>query len=169
MAATVEIHEMTATQTGFDRTGQQVRFYSSDKTATNDTTNPITIPGAASDHSFTKQLRFYIGATGPSGFIASLEWYSDGNLWNNAASKVLVQYDRADRTTWGANVDTDISGTDIANATLVSAATMAVPASQFTTTTTYHGGMLRLQMEVGAPASPGTLGNETITFTYNEQ
>lgn len=169
MAATVEIHEMSASQTGFDRTGQQIRFYSANVTATNALTNPITIPGAASDHSYTKQLRFYIGATGPSNYIASLKFYSDGTLWGGAtASRVLVEYDTQGQT-WAANVDTAINGTDVKNATLAAPATLCVNTATFSGTTTYHGALLRLQMEVGYQASPGTLGNETLTFQYDEQ
>lgn len=168
MAATVEIHEMTATQTGYDRTSQQVRFYSADSTATNALTNPITIPAAASDWSYSKQLRFYIGAGGPSNFIASLKFYSDSDMWNNAASKVVVYYDKEDMT-WGANVDTEISGTDVDGITSGAPATMCPITATYSSTTTYHGALLRLQMEVGNDASPGTLGNEVLTFSYDEQ
>jgi hypothetical protein len=169
MAATVQIHEMTASQTGYDRTSQQIRFYSTDSTATNAVTNPITIPAAASDWSYTKQLRFYIGATGPSNFIASLQFYSDGTLWGGpTASYVLVEYDKQGAT-WGANVDASIVGTSISTKTSGSPATMCPETATYSTTTTYHGALLRLQMEVGNEASPGTLGNETITFSYDEQ
>ncbi len=168
MAATVEIHEMSASQTGFDRTSQQIRFYSANSTATNALTNPITIPAAASDWSFTKQLRFYIGAGAPSNYIASLKFYSDGTVWGNAASKVLVEYDRQGAS-WSANVDASIMGTDIDGVTSGAPASMCPVTATYSTTTTYHGALIRLQMEVGNDASPGTLGNETVTFSYDEQ
>jgi hypothetical protein len=171
MAATIEIHEMTGTQSGYQRDGKTVRFYSSQTaTASQAVTNPLVIPSAVgSDFSYTKQLRFYMGATGPSGFVASLKFYSDGTMWNNEASFVLVEYDKANRTTWGANVDTAIAGTNIKGATSGAKASLCISASQFTSTSTYFGGMLRLQMEVGQEASPGTLGDKTITFQYDEQ
>ena len=171
MAATVEIHEMTASQTGYDRTSQQIRFYSSDSTATNALTNPITIPGAASDWSYTKQLRFYIGATGPSNFIASLKFYTNwtgGWGADPTASYVLVEYDKQGAT-WGANVDTAINGVNIETIDSGSPASMCPLTATYSATTTYHGALLRLQMEVGNEASPGTLGNQTVTFSYDEQ
>jgi len=170
MAATIEIHEMTATQAGFQRDGKTVRFYATETaTASQAATNPLVIPGAASDWSYTKQLRFYMGATGPSGFVASLKFYSDGTMWNTDASKVLVNYDKQNRTTWQANVDTDIGGANIRTVTSGAKASLCISASQFTSTSTYFGGMLRLQMEVGNDASPGTLGDKTVTFQYDEQ
>ena len=169
MAATVEIHEMEATQSGWQRDGKTVRFYATNATATQAATNPLVIPGAASDWSYTKQLRFYMGATGPSGYVASLKFYSDGTMWNNDASKVLVEYDKGDRSSWSANVDTSITGTNIINASVTNKASLCISASQFTSISTYFGGMLRLQMEVGNDASPGTLGDKTITFQYDEQ
>lgn len=168
MAATVQIHEMTASQTGFDRTSQQVRFYSADSTATNALTNPITIPSTGSDWSYTKQLRFYIGATGPSNYIASLKFYSDGDMWNNGASYVIVEYDKQGAT-WAANTSASIMGTDVDGITSGAPATLCPNTATYSTTTTYHGALLRLQMEVGNEASPGTLGNETLTFSYDEQ
>lgn len=170
MAATVEIHEMTATQTGLQRDGDKVRFYSSDTTATGALTNPVVIPTVASDWSYTKQLRFYMGTTGPSNYVASLRVYCDGQLWGaGTASKVRVQWDRLSRAAWSANVDTDINGTNIENATSANPATLCVPASTFNATDIYFGGIFRMQLEVGYQASPGTLRQETITFQYDEQ
>lgn len=172
MAAVVQIHDMTTgSETGNDRTGQQVRFYSSlNVTATNSTSNPITIPGAASDWSYTRQFRFYIGGTGPSNFISSLQFYSDGTLWGGpTASYVLVEYDKAGGAGNFPNVDTAIGGTSIAGVTSGAAATLCPLTATYSGTSKYIGSILRLQLEVGNEASPGTLGNETITFSYAEQ
>ena len=169
MAATVQIHELSASRTGYDRTSQQVRFYSADSTATNALTSPVTIPTSGSDWSYTKQLRFYIAGTGPSNWIASFKVYSDGTMWGGAtASYVLVEYDKS-ATTYSANTDSEISGTDISTETSVSPATLCDQTATFSGTSTYYGSLLRLQMEVGNQASPGTLGNETLTFSYDEQ
>lgn len=172
MAATVQIHDMTtASVTGNDRTGQQVRFYSAlNVTATNSTANPITIPGAASDWSFTRQFRFYIGGTGPSNFISSLQFYSDGTLWGGpTASYVLIEYDKFAPSGFTANTDSAIGGTSIAGVTSGAPATLCVNTATYSGTSRYMGSLLRLQLEVGNEASPGTLSNETITFSYNEQ
>ena len=168
MAAIVQIHEMTASRSGEDRTGDQVRFYSTDTTATGSTSNPITIPTTGSDWSYTKQLRFYIGGTGPSNYIASLEFYTDGTSWGNDATKVLVEYDKS-ATTFNANVDTPINGVNIFTLTSGNSATLCELTATFSGTNKYIGALLRLQMEVGYEASPGTLSNETITFSYSEQ
>lgn len=171
MAAVVQIHSMTtASETGNDRTGDQVRFYSAlNVTATNSTSNPITIPTSGSDWSYTKQFRFYIAGTGPSNYISSLQFYSDGTLWGGpTASYVLVEYDKSASGTFP-NVDTAISGTSIANATLAAPATLTPGTATYSGTTKYMGSILRLQLEVGNQASPGTLGNETVTFSYAEQ
>ena len=110
-----------------------------------------------------------MGATGPSGFVARLKFYSNGVMWENDASKVLVRWDKQNRSTWQANVDTDEAGANIRLSGTGNKASMCISASQFTETSSYFGGMLRLQMEVGSPASPGTLGDKTITFQYDEQ
>jgi hypothetical protein len=165
MAAIIEIHEMTATQTGLQRDGDKVRFYSADITATNSAGNPMVIPTVASDWSYTKQLRFYMGVTGPSNFVASLKVYCDGQLWGAAnASQALVQYDRLSRASFVANIDTNISGVNIENATALDPASLCVLASTFNATNLYFGAIFRMQLEVGNGASPGTLSQETITF-----
>ena len=171
MAATIEIHEMTATQTGLRRDGDKVRFYSADITATGSGGNPVVIPTVASDWSYTKQIRFYMGAQGPSNFVASLKVYSDGSLWSGGAEAALVQYDKGDISSWNANVDTNINGVNIETATAANTASMSPGDSTYddTKVTMYFGGMLRLQLEVGNIASPGTLAQETITFQYDEQ
>ncbi len=170
MAATIEIHEITATQTGLQRDGDKVRFYSADLTATDSLGNPMIIPTVASDWSYTKQLRFYMGAVGPSNFVASIKVYSDGQLWGAVnASKTLIQYDRLSRATFVANVDTNISGVNIESATALDPASLCVAASTFNTTSMYFGAIFRMQLEVGFQASPGTLSQETITFQYDEQ
>ena len=168
MAATVQIHEMTASRTGSDRTSQQIRFYSADNQATNALTNPITIPTTGSAWSYTKTVRFYKGGTGPSNYLSSPQFYSDGTLWGGAtASYVLVEYDKTS-TEFSAQ-SASIQGTDISTVTSGAPATLGISTATYSTTSAYFGSLLRLQMEVGNEASPGTLGNETITFTYNEQ
>lgn len=171
MAATIEIHEMTATQAGQRRDGDKIRFYSSDVTATGAASNPVVIPTVASDWSYTKQVRFYMGAQGPPNFVASLKVYSDGSLWTGGAEAALVQYNKGDIGTWQANIDTNISGVNIELATVSNTASMSPSASTYddTKVTLYIGGILQLQLEVGSIASPGTLAQETITFQYDEQ
>ena len=59
MAGVIQIHEMTATNAGVDKTSDTVRFKSLDETNTG-TTNRLQITDGAEDFSFTKQLRAYV-------------------------------------------------------------------------------------------------------------
>lgn len=175
MAATIEIREVTSSVSGYDRTSDQVRFYSADTTATGALTNPITIPTVGSAWSYTKYLRFYMGATGPSNYVASLKVYYSGSGWIDdttampVASRVLVEYDKSATYYQGQRTDASIMETYLPPSG--SAATMAPTTATYgdNYTGSYFGTYLRLQMEVGNDASPGTLGDGTITFSYDEQ
>jgi len=164
MAATVQIHEVTATNTGGDKTSDTVRFKSADET-TVDTTNRLQIPAAGSDYSYTKQLRAYVSVA-PDTDLTNLQAYSDGN--NDFGTGVGVQYDVVQ--TFGANVDTDISGTDLFTKTAGAAIDMDSNDTQHTDgdSPDYWGDNLRLQMTVANTASPGALSTETLTFSYDE-
>ncbi len=171
MAATIQIREVTSSVSGYDRTSDQVRFYSADTTATGALTNPITIPTSGSDWSYTKYLRFYMGTTGPSNYVASLKVYYSGTNWisDPTASYVLVEYDKSATYYDGNRTDASIMAATIPPS--AKAATMAPGTATFgdNYTGSYFGTYLRLQMEVGNEASPGTLGDGTVTFSYDEQ
>ena len=164
MAATVEIHEMTAATTGVDRTGANgpVRFKSADETAQG-TTNRLAIPASGTTYSYTKQLRFYF-STAPDTDIQDLEAYTDGS--NDFGSGVGVQYDTSG--SFATNVNTDIAGTDLFTATSSSTIDMDATNAGPHTGTGYKGDFLRLQMTVASTANPGTLTAETLTFSYTE-
>jgi len=106
MAATVQIHEMTDTDTGVDKTSGTVRFKSADETAV-DTANRLTIPGAAEDWSYTKQLRLY-ASDDPSVDITNIEAYSDESVFS---ADINVDYDV--HTAFQTATDSDIAGTDL--------------------------------------------------------
>jgi len=76
MAATVQIHEMTASDTGTDKTDGTVRFKSADETSV-DTNNRLTIPTSGTDYSYTKQLQLNV-TVAPDTDLQDLEAYSDG-------------------------------------------------------------------------------------------
>ena len=162
MAATVEIHEMLSDSSGADKTSDTVRFKSADETAVG-TTNRITIPAADTAYSYTKQLRFYF-STGPSVDITNLRAYTDGT--NSFGTGVGVQYDLAG--TWGANIYTNIAGTNIFTKTSGSVIDLDSINVGAHTGTGYKGDFLRVQMTVASTANPGTLSAETLTFAYDE-
>lgn len=163
MAATVQIHEMTALAAGTDKTSGTVRFKTADD-QTVDTNARMQVPDAGTNYSYTKQLRFYF-STGPSVDITNLRAYSDGS--NTFGNGVGVQYTLPGNT-WGANINTNISGTDLFTKTSGSPIDMDATNTGPHTSTGYKGDLLRLQLTVASTASPGTLTAEQLTFAYDE-
>lgn len=164
MAATVQIHEVSATNTGVDKTTGTVRFKSADET-TVDSNNRLQIPGAGTDYSYTKQVRAYVSGA-PDTDLTNLQAYSDGA--NGFGDGVGVQYDV--QQTFQTQTDSDISGTDLFTKTAGDAIDMDSNDTQWTDGdgTGYWGDNLRLQMSVSSTAQPGTLSAETLTFSYDE-
>lgn len=162
MVATVQIHEVTATNTGVDKTSATVRFKSVDET-TYDTNNRLQIPGAGTDYSYTKHLRFYVSVA-PSVDITNLAAYTDGS--NGFGTGIGVQY--TTHTAFSANTDSDISGTDLFTKTSGDSIDMDQYNTGPHTGTGYKGDFLRIQMTVASTASPGALSAESISFSYDE-
>lgn len=163
MSATVQIHEMTALAAGVDKTSGTVRFKTTDD-QTVDTNARMQVPAAGTNYSYTKQLRFYF-STGPSVDINNLAAYTDGS--NTFGTGVGVQYSLPGNT-WGANVNTNISGTDLFTKTSGAKINLSAVNAGPYSGTGYKGDLLRLQMTVASTASPGTLTAETLTFSYDE-
>ena len=162
MAATVQIHEMSALAAGTDKTSGTVRFKLADN-ATVDTNNRMVIPAAGTDYSFTKQLRVNV-TVAPDTDLQDLEAYSDGA--NGFGTGVGVQYDVAG--TFPAQIDTTIAGTDLFTKTSAAVIDLDAVNTGPHTGTGYKGDLLRLQMTVASTASPGTLTAETLTVAYTE-
>ena len=161
---TIQIHEVTATNTGVDKTSGTVRFKSADET-TVDASNRLQIPGAGEDYSYTKHLRSYVSAA-PDTDFTNLLAYSDGA--NGFGTGVTLEYDVAE--TFSTNTDADIGGTDLFTKTSGAAIDMDSNDTQWTDGdgTGYWADNLRLQMIVANTASPGSLSTETLTFSYDE-
>jgi len=164
MAATVEIHEMSALSTGVDKTGDTIRMKSADEN-TVDNNNRLQIPGSGSNYSYTKQLRAYV-AVDPTTDLTNLEAYSDGN--NGYGTGIGLQYDV--QSSFQTQQNTDIAGTDIFTKTSGSPIDMDSGDTQFLNgeAPAYWGSLLRIQMSIASTASPGSLGEENITFSYDE-
>lgn len=167
MAATIEIHEMSAADTGSDKTSGTVRFKDADN-ATVDANNPLVIPAADTIYSYTKKLRAYM-EDAPDTNISNMRWYSDGN--NGLGTGVGVTVKNLG-TTWGANYKTAMSGgADLFGLTSGSPldgdgtdAGPFVPAD----VDTYIGDLIELQMSVASTASNGATPSETLTLAYDE-
>jgi hypothetical protein len=164
MAGVLQIHEMTDTDTGVDKTSGTVRFKSADETNTG-TTNKLTITDGAEDFSYTKQLRAYV-ETVPSVVFENLIAYTDGDGFADAA--LTVEYDVDE--TWAANVDTDIAGTDLFTKVDTDAISLDTSDTEHLNGDGqgYWGEHLRLQLGILSTADPGTLTAETLTFAYDE-
>jgi len=162
MAATVQIHEMTATDTGTDKTDGTVRFKSADNT-TVDTNNRLTVPESGTNYSYTKQLQLNV-TVAPDTDLQDLEAYSDGS--NGFGTGIGVQYDV--QSSFQSQQNTDISGTDLFTADSGSPIDMDANNTGPHTGTGYQGDILRLQMTVADTASQGSLSAETLTFSYTE-
>lgn len=167
MAATIQIHEMTTSATnGVDKTSGTVRFKAANNT-TVDTNDPIVIPGAGSDHSYTKKLRAYMEAP-PDTNVSNLRWYTDGgNAFGTGVTCTAINLG----TTFGSHVDTDHSGTDVF--TYVSGSPLdgdGTDTGPFTSAddNSYIGDIIELQLHVASTAINGALTAETLTLAWDE-
>lgn len=166
MAATIQIHEMSAIETGADKTSGTVRFKDADN-ATVDTNNPLVI-GGSTVYSYTKKLRAYMEAP-PSTQISNMRWYSDASSgWGAEVACTIKNLG----TTWGANYKTAMSGgadffSKTSGSPLDGDGTDTgpfVPADD----NSYIGDLIELQMSITNAATQGALASEAITLAYDE-
>lgn len=163
MAGVIEIHEMSATLTGTDKTSNTVRFKLADN-ATVDSNNPITIPSDNSTiGSFHKQIRLYC-ASAPDTQIDNLRLYTDGSGFGTGISVNATNVG----VTWSANATDLLSGNDLFTYTSGSPMDIDATDSVALTATGYGGDIVKMQMTVASTASSGTLSAETITVAYDE-
>ena len=165
MAASIQVHEMTAAAAGVDKTAGTLRFKAADD-QTVDSNNRIQIPGAGSVYSYTKHTRFYF-VSGPSVDIQNLRCYSDGG--NGLGTGVTLQYDiPGGGVGTFPNINTNIAGTDIFTKTSGSPIDMDAINAGPHTGTGYKGDHVRMQMAVASIATQGLTPSETITYAYDE-
>ena len=167
MAATIQIHEMSALTTGADKTSGTVRFKDADD-ATVDANNPLQVPASDSIYSYTKKLRAYMEAP-PATSVSNLRWYTDGSSGFGTGISVSV---KNLGNTWAANYKTAMSG----GADLFGKTSVAPLDGDATNTGPfdsgdddgYIGDLIELQMAVASTASNGTLTAESLTLAYDE-
>lgn len=167
MAATIEIHEMSALTTGVNKTNGTVRFKAADNNAV-DTSNPLQKPPSGTNYSFTKKLRARMTAA-PDVQVENLRWYSDGN--NGMGTGIAITAKNIG-TTFGTQYNTAMTGgTDLFSFTSGSpldgdavATGPFLPAHN----NTYIGDLIELQMSVASTASNGQVPAETLTLAYDE-
>jgi hypothetical protein len=169
MAATIQIHEMSALEAGTDKTSGTIRFKDADN-ATVDANNPLVIPSVSGEitYSYTKKVRLYMEAP-PNTQVNNLRWYTDGG--NGFGTGVNVGAKNLG-VSWEAQHKTPISGeNDLFIRT--SAAPLdgdAVDAGPFVPADddSYIGDLIEMQMKVAFTATQGTLVAETLTAAYDE-
>jgi hypothetical protein len=167
MAATIEIRSYhgASPDSGTNVAGGSVRFKQADND-TVDANNPIPVPGAGTNYSYVKNLRFYVGATPPSNSVNNLKFYTDGA--NGLGTGVgLVAKTTASYIDPLANGTSQVGSMSDAFG-YTSGSALAVTGSITTETSQAFGNYVHLQMTVGTSASPGTTPSETLTFSYDE-
>lgn len=162
MAATVQIVEKNgAGGTQTDKTSGTIRFKNADN-ATVDTSNPMVKPGAGSDFSFEKWLRFNVSG-GTYTQITNVRAYSDGAnglgtgvlLWAKAVTSFATPAE-ATATTGYTNFFTYTSGS-----------ALTLGAGPFTSTGE-KADHLVMMCEVQSTASGGVTPTETLTIAWDE-
>lgn len=166
MAATVEIRSFHAASpdAGTNIASGNLRFKQADND-TADANNPIPIPGAGTNYSFLKNLRFY-AATTPSNTINALKFYTDGSNTFGTGTGLRVKTE-ASYTDPIANDTAQFAGTTDAFAS-TSGSPLSVTGSITNPTTGAFGDYIKLQFTVTTTASQGTTPGETLTFQYDE-
>jgi hypothetical protein len=162
MAATVQIHEMSAVSTGVDRTaGNGPIVFRSNDSNLQTNADPVAVPVGGTAYSYTKQIRINV-TVAPETLVENVVAYSDEA--NGLGTGVGIQYDS--NATFQTQIDTDISGSDFFG--LTSAAPLDLNMTP-SIATGYHADLLRLQLTVAITASPGQVDNdEPLTIAYDE-
>ena len=167
MAATIQIHEMSAVDAGADKTSGTIRFKNADN-STVDLSDPLVVPAADSIYSYTKKVRAYMEAP-PDTQVSNFRWYTDGS--NGFGTGITVTAKNLG-ITWGANYKTLMAdGTDLFSYT--SAAPLdgdGTDAGPFVPgdDDSYIGDLIEMQMAVASTAASGTLSAETLTLAFDE-
>ena len=167
MAATIQIHEMSALAVGANKTSSTVRFKDADDNVV-DLNNPLVVPAAGSIWSYTKKLRPYMEAP-PDTQIDNLRWYTDGA--NGFGTGITVKAKNLG-VSWVANYKTEMAaGSDLFGYVVGSPLDGdSVDAGPFTSADddTHFGDLIELQMAIASTAAHGSLTPESITFAWDE-
>lgn len=167
MPATIQIHEMSAAETGVDKTSGTVRFKTADNAVVN-ASDPIQVPASGVNYSYTKKLRAYMEAP-PSTQVGNMRWYTDGSSGFGTGVAVMA---KNIGVTFGSQYITEMSGgSDLFGYTSGSPldgdgtdAGPFVPADD----DSYIGDIIELQMSVADTAAHGALTPETLTLAWDE-
>lgn len=180
MAATIIINRKTgAGPTNTAITSGNTRASTSDNPYTNETTNPIPIPGAGTNYSFWVVTRLEC-TVAPATSVNNLKWFTDGtdstgtgvgvkgntaNVYDQAGGTVGTTGTQLTVANYG-NGTTDLDGAPVDVFTHTSGSPKSVTGS--TSTVQEFGDFFVYQFEVGTTATAGATTSETITWQYDE-
>lgn len=140
--------------------------------------NPIRIPSSGTNYSYWVVTRLSSGATTPTGTIDNIRWYAQSP--NNFGTGVTCKgeqgtaYTQASGTigTTGIQLTTgnypSLTATPVDVFTFNSSVPDSIAGSLVNPGTGDFGNFFIYQIEVGTTASPGTTGQETFTWQYDE-
>lgn len=162
MAATVQIVEKNgAGGTQTDKTSGTIRFKNADN-STVDLVNPMVKPGAGTDYSFEKWLRFNVSG-GTYTQIDNIKAYSDGA--NGLGTGVGLYAKAVTAYATPAEATATTGYTDFFTYTSGSPLDLGGDGS---TGTGEKGDHLVMIMTVASTASGGVTASETLTFVWDE-
>lgn len=162
MAATVQIVEKNgAGGTQTDKTSGTIRFKNADD-STVDLVNPMVKPGAGTDYSYEKWLRFYVSG-GTYTQIDNIKAYSDGA--NGLGTGVGLYAKAVTAYATPAEATSTTGYTDFFSYTSGAALDLGGDAS---TGTGEKGDHLVMIATVASTASGGLTSTETLTFAWDE-
>ena len=162
MAATVQIIEKNgAGGTGTDKTSGTIRFKNADN-ATVNTSNPMVKPGAGTDYSYEKWIRFNVTG-GTYTEISNIKAYCDGSV--SFGTGVTVYAKAVTNYATPAEATSATGYADIA--TYTSGSPLTLGAGPFTSTGE-KADHLVMMMAVASTASGGLTPTETLTIAWDE-
>lgn len=167
MAATVVItsHHGTTGASTNDVDGTSIRYKQADND-TVDANNPIPIPGAGTNYSWIKHMRFNC-TVAPANAINNLKVYSDGASGLGTGMDLLCKtVASGSYVNPVSNAATLVTG-QTSVFTYTSGSPLAVTGS-IAATTGEFGDYLLSQFSVASTAAQGTSGSEVITFSFDE-
>lgn len=176
MSATVIINRLTgAGPSKTNITSANTRVNAADVAYTNETTNPIAIPGSGSNYSFWCVTRLEC-TVAPATLVNNLKWFTDGtNSFGTGVTclgETATGYVQASGTvgTTGIQLTTGNYGTLAGSPSNVFSFTAGSPlaVAGSTSGTGDFGDYVVYQFAVGSTASPGASGQETFTWQYDE-
>ncbi len=148
-----------------DISGAGIDFVTADNctnTSGNRTTNPITIPAAGFAYSYDKWLKFELGTTEPDTQVTNFQFWGGGSA---PEAGVVLDYYRVTNTyVQPAQMTTNTGYTAVTDATAGAKQAVSGTLNTQGETTQY----VVMMLEVSTGASQGNMGQQTYSYSYDE-